>query len=113
MSSATSPNQEGVAGTDSEDIWMLTEESAILFISPSLLGTILFFLIKEAYFYAGPLLVTSRCAIRGTSEQIAQAAGLHERYVREWLAALVTGHIVTYDTAHGTYALPLEHAASL
>src|SRR5438105_1707966 len=65
MISATSPNQEGVAGTDSEDAWMLTEEAAILFISPSLLGTILFFLIKEAYFYAGPLLVTSRCAIRG------------------------------------------------
>src|SRR6266568_3652234 len=65
MISATSPNQEGVAGTDSEDIWMLTEESAILVISTSLLGTMLFFLIKEAYFYAGPLLVTSRCAIRG------------------------------------------------
>lgn len=48
-----------------------------------------------------------------TSEQIAQAAGLHERYVREWLATLVTGHIVTYDVAHGTYSLPPEHAASL
>jgi 2-polyprenyl-3-methyl-5-hydroxy-6-metoxy-1,4-benzoquinol methylase len=48
-----------------------------------------------------------------TSEQIAQAAGLHERYVREWLAALVTGHIVTYDAAHRTYSLPPEHAASL
>src|SRR5438094_9015768 len=81
MSSATSPNQEGVAGTDSEDIWMLTEESAILFISTSLLGTVLFFLIKEAYFYAGPLLVTSRCAIRGTfmkpfvSEKCSACAG--------------------------------------
>jgi hypothetical protein len=50
MSSATSPNQEGVAGTDSEEVWMITEESAILVISTSLLGTILFFLIKEAYF---------------------------------------------------------------
>ncbi len=48
-----------------------------------------------------------------TSEQIAQAAGLHERYVREWLAALVTGHILTYDVASGTYSLPPEHAASL
>jgi len=28
-----------------------------------------------------------------TSEQIAQTAGLHERYVREWLAAMVTGRI--------------------
>src|SRR5207244_5568099 len=65
MISATSPNQEGVAGTDSEDVWMSTEESAILVISTSLLGTLLFFLIKEAYFYARSLLVTSRCAIRG------------------------------------------------
>jgi hypothetical protein len=30
-----------------------------------LLGTILFFLIKEAYFYVRSLLITSRCAIRG------------------------------------------------
>ena len=50
MISATSPNQEGVAGTDSEDVWMITEESAILVISTSLMETILFFLIKEAYF---------------------------------------------------------------
>src|SRR2546423_11438360 len=65
MINATSPNQEGVEGTDSEEVWMITEESAILVISTSLLGTILFFLIKEAYFYARSLLVTSRCAIRG------------------------------------------------
>src|SRR5713226_6886861 len=45
---------------------MITEESAILVISTSLLGTLLFFLIKEAYFSARSLLVsTSRCAIRG------------------------------------------------
>jgi 2-polyprenyl-3-methyl-5-hydroxy-6-metoxy-1,4-benzoquinol methylase len=48
-----------------------------------------------------------------TSQQIAQAAGLNERYVREWLAAMVTGHIVTYDVAGGTYSFPPEHAASL
>src|SRR2546429_9956162 len=65
MISATSPNQEGVAGTDSEEVWMITEESAILFISTSLLGTNVFFLIKEAYFYARSLLVSSHCAIRG------------------------------------------------
>src|SRR5439155_7596334 len=69
MISATSPNQEGVAGTDSEEAWMITEESAILVISTSLLGTLLFFLIKEAYFYARSLLVsTSRCAICGICE---------------------------------------------
>src|SRR6266849_3410750 len=65
MISAISPNQEGVVGTDSEEVWIHTETSAILVMSTSLLGTVLFFLIKEAYFYAGSLLVTSRCAIRG------------------------------------------------
>lgn len=48
-----------------------------------------------------------------TSEQIAQAAGLNERYVREWLGAMVTGRIVEYDPAGKTYRLPPEHAASL
>ena len=32
-----------------------------------------------------------------TSQQIADAAGLNERYVREWLGAMVVGKIVTYD----------------
>ncbi len=48
-----------------------------------------------------------------TSARIAYAAGLHERYVREWLGAMVTGHIVEYDLATDTYSLPPEHAASL
>jgi len=48
-----------------------------------------------------------------TSEQIAQAAGLNERYVREWLGAMVTGRIIEYDVTRGVYHLPAEHAASL
>jgi 2-polyprenyl-3-methyl-5-hydroxy-6-metoxy-1,4-benzoquinol methylase len=48
-----------------------------------------------------------------TSEQIAKAAGLDERYVREWLGAMVTARIVDYDAASGTYFLPREHAAFL
>jgi 2-polyprenyl-3-methyl-5-hydroxy-6-metoxy-1,4-benzoquinol methylase len=48
-----------------------------------------------------------------TSEQIAQAGRLHERYVREWLAAMVTGRIMEYDAASRTYRLPAEHAAWL
>ncbi|ACU74609.1 Methyltransferase type 11 [Catenulispora acidiphila DSM 44928] len=48
-----------------------------------------------------------------TSEEIARAAGLKERYVREWLGAMVAGGIVDYDAAHATYVLPPEHAASL
>jgi 2-polyprenyl-3-methyl-5-hydroxy-6-metoxy-1,4-benzoquinol methylase len=48
-----------------------------------------------------------------TSEQIADAAGLDERYVREWLAAMTTGRIVEHDPVVGTYWLPPEHAAFL
>jgi 2-polyprenyl-3-methyl-5-hydroxy-6-metoxy-1,4-benzoquinol methylase len=45
-----------------------------------------------------------------TSEQIATAAGLNERYVREWLGAMVTGRIIEYDPAQRSYYLPGEHA---
>jgi len=48
-----------------------------------------------------------------SSHEIARAAGLDERYVREWLGGMVTGGIASYDPAAGTYALPAEHAASL
>jgi ubiquinone/menaquinone biosynthesis C-methylase UbiE len=48
-----------------------------------------------------------------TSDAIAAAAGLRERYVREWLGAMVTGRIVEYDPVARTYALPAEHAAAL
>ncbi|MEU1368106.1 methyltransferase domain-containing protein [Streptomyces sp. NPDC005803] len=48
-----------------------------------------------------------------TSEEIARAAGLNERYVREWLGAMVVGGIVDYAPEQRTYALPPEHAASL
>jgi len=48
-----------------------------------------------------------------TTGEIAAAAGLSERYVREWLGAMVTGGIVEYDERRGTYALPPEHAAWL
>jgi hypothetical protein len=39
-----------------------------------------------------------------TSEQIAAVAGLQERYVREWLGALVTGRIT--DNVIGAVLLP-------
>ena len=48
-----------------------------------------------------------------TSPQIAAAAGLEERYVREWLAAMTTGGIVDHDPEAMTFVLPPEHAASL
>jgi hypothetical protein len=48
-----------------------------------------------------------------TSQEIADAAGLNERYVREWLGAMVTGRIVEYDHPSGKYHLPPERTACL
>lgn len=48
-----------------------------------------------------------------TSTQIAAAAGLDERYVREWLAAMTTGRIVVHDPSSLTFVLPPEAAAWL
>lgn len=48
-----------------------------------------------------------------TSDELADRAGLHERYVREWLGAMVTAGIFTYEPTTGTYRLPAEHAVCL
>lgn len=50
---------------------------------------------------------------RSTSAEISAAADLDERYVREWLGAMVVGGIVEYDPEERTYHLPPEHAACL
>jgi SAM-dependent methyltransferase len=48
-----------------------------------------------------------------TSAELAAKAGFAERYVREWLAVMVTGGIAQYHPETGTYELPAEHAACL
>lgn len=48
-----------------------------------------------------------------TSTQIADAAGLNERYVREWLGGVTSAEIVDYEPATSTYSLPPERAAVL
>ena len=48
-----------------------------------------------------------------TSEQIAAAAKLQERYVREWLGGMVVGRVIEYTPEDKTYRLPPEHAAFL
>jgi len=45
--------------------------------------------------------------------QIAMQAGLAERYVCEWLAAMANAGVVVHDPACGTYLLPPEHAVAL
>jgi len=46
-----------------------------------------------------------------TTTEVAAAAGLNERYVREWLGSMTTAGIVEYDGGLATYFLPPEHAA--
>jgi SAM-dependent methyltransferase len=48
-----------------------------------------------------------------SSDEIARVAGLQERYVREWLGALVTAKVIEYEAASCCYRLPAEHAAFL
>ena len=48
-----------------------------------------------------------------TSTELADRAGLRERYVREWLGATTTGGIVDYDPATDTFTLPPARAAVL
>jgi SAM-dependent methyltransferase len=58
-------------------------------------------------------LFTAASAGPATSQELADRAGLNERYVREWLGAMVTGGIFDYDPATKTYTLPATHAALL
>lgn len=46
-----------------------------------------------------------------TSTEVARAAALDERYVREWLGGMTVGGFVEYDASARTYVLPAEHAA--
>jgi SAM-dependent methyltransferase len=57
----------------------------------------------KAMAFAGPL----------TSAEVAQRAGVSERYVREWLLNQTAGAYVVYDPATDRYALPDEHAVAL
>jgi 2-polyprenyl-3-methyl-5-hydroxy-6-metoxy-1,4-benzoquinol methylase len=48
-----------------------------------------------------------------TSAELAQHAGLDERYVREWLGAMATAEYVEHDSEGDTYFLAPEHALPL
>lgn len=48
-----------------------------------------------------------------SSQEIADKAGLNERYVRECLNALTVAGVVNYDAIQQHYTLPSEHAAFL
>ena len=56
---------------------------------------------------------TMRALPPSTSAEVARAAGLNERYIREWLGAMVTAGVITVDPTSTKYALPAEHAAFL
>jgi ubiquinone/menaquinone biosynthesis C-methylase UbiE len=59
------------------------------------------------------LLETMSTLPPSTSVEIAAAAGLDERYVREWLDGVVAGQVVEHDPGRASYWLPAEHAVSL
>lgn len=48
-----------------------------------------------------------------SSGAIAEAANLNERYVREWLGAMVSSGVVDYQREQDKYSLPPEHSSLL
>ena len=48
-----------------------------------------------------------------TSVELADRAGIHERYAREWLGAMATAGYLEYDAALRRFTLPPEHAPAL
>jgi 2-polyprenyl-3-methyl-5-hydroxy-6-metoxy-1,4-benzoquinol methylase len=56
---------------------------------------------------------TMRDLPASTVGDIARAANLNERYVREWLGSMVTAGVVDVDATSTFYTLPPEHAAML
>ena len=48
-----------------------------------------------------------------TSQAVATAAGLNERYVREWLGGMLAGGLLEYDRESKMFTLPQKHAAFL
>jgi len=48
-----------------------------------------------------------------TSQELADRAGLNERYVREWLAGMTVAGLLRLDTTTRRYSLPAAHAAWL
>lgn len=48
-----------------------------------------------------------------SSGEIAEESGLNERYVREWLGAMVTSSVVEYDPKTKNFNLPSEHSGFL
>jgi methylase of polypeptide subunit release factors len=48
-----------------------------------------------------------------TAQEIASKSNLNERYVKEWLGAMVTDKIVDYDSSTNKFSLPKEKAQYL
>lgn len=48
-----------------------------------------------------------------TSDEIAKKTNLNERYIREWLGAMVTSGVMDIDPSSMRYSFPKEHSAFL
>lgn len=78
---ATSPSHDGVDGTDSGEVWILTAEDAILLMIPPFQEILSFFFpFREALFLAGyNLFFKPRCASRGSiTDKILRLYGRRE-----------------------------------
>src|SRR5205823_13379949 len=90
MISTTSPNHEGVEGTECEEVWMMTEESAILVMCTSLLGKMCI-LPQERHILC--LLATNYISLRNS--WVRRALEGHHIYdveiLKDWLRETIEG----------------------
>ncbi|MGY1618102.1 class I SAM-dependent methyltransferase [Geodermatophilus sp. SYSU D00691] len=99
------------------DTWTTGAEpdtAAVEVFAERLLGTFtesVVTLLVDVAFRTG--LLEAVAAGASTSEEVAERAGLVERYVRECLGGLATAGIVEYSPATRTYSLPPARAACL
>ncbi|MEE9592655.1 MAG: SAM-dependent methyltransferase, partial [Thermoplasmata archaeon] len=50
---------------------------------------------------------------KATSDELARETGLSERYLREWLGAMVAGEYLVHDTQSGRFEVPAAHGPVL
>jgi SAM-dependent methyltransferase len=112
MSTVTSPAMKPQSATEPDQFDAVRHEAFGERVVGMLNDAALTFMLSIGH-RTGLLDTLRRLNRSATTHEIADESGLDERYVREWLGALVTGRVVDYDPQTRSYHLPPEHAAWL
>src|SRR2546421_8847709 len=101
MISTTSPNHEGVEGTECEEVWMMTEESAILVMCTSLLGKMCI-LPQERHILC--LLATNYISLRNSWDWVVADTVYGYDEMREWLESRQQKYVLAVPETHTVWS---------